>query len=248
MSTFLLKCIALIFMVIDHIGFYFDNTPTWLRLVGRISYPVFLYCMVWGYQYTHNRLKYLCRLYFMSVFMSVFIYSIDLLMPTEYGFGNHNIFVPLFLVGLLISAIELYSKDSFKGFLFIAGIFGVQLLYSIIPRLVPAASQLSGDILTGFIPNLALNEYGLEFIILGILMYYLKERKDLFCAMYLLFCIAQFSMDMLYGEVGQSMMILALPFMLLYNRKKGHSMKLFFYLFYPAHTFLLFYLSNFIIK
>lgn len=66
MNTFELKITALILMVIDHIGLYFEGTPLWLRLLGRGSYPLFLFCMVWGYHYTKNRRAYLTRLYFIS--------------------------------------------------------------------------------------------------------------------------------------------------------------------------------------
>ena len=58
MNTFTLKMIALVLMVIDHIGYYFEGTPSWLRWLGRGSYPLFLFCMVWGYQYTRNRKRY----------------------------------------------------------------------------------------------------------------------------------------------------------------------------------------------
>ena len=65
--------------------------------------------------------------------------------------------------------------------------------------------------------------------------------------MYIIFCINQFSMEMLDGIYGlQCLMVLALPIMLKYNNQKGPGMKYFFYIFYPAHTFLLFYLANFV--
>ncbi|MDY2654807.1 MAG: TraX family protein [Eisenbergiella porci] len=48
------------------------------------------------------------------------------------------------------------------------------------------------------------------------------------------------------GNATQWMMIIALPFMLRYNRQKGPVLKYFFYVFYPAHTFLLFWLANYI--
>ena len=41
-------------------------------------------------------------------------------------------------------------------------------------------------------------------------------------------------------------LILSLPFMLLYNGTRGKKLKYFFYVFYPAHTFLLFWLANYI--
>lgn len=243
MTTFGIKMIALVLMVIDHIGYYFEGSPIWLRWLGRVSFPLFLFCMVWGYHYTKNRKVHLLRLYIMSVFMTVFGYAVDSFLPTEYGYGNHNIFVPMLLVCVLISAIELFQKDRKKGGMLLGGIFAVQILYSVLPF----ARSISGDVLTGIIPNLYLNEYGFEFVALGVLMYFLKDKKEYFIAMYVIFCINQFSMQMIQGDIGcQWLMILALPVMLRYNRQKGPGMKYFFYVFYPAHTFLLFYLANFV--
>lgn len=245
MNTFTLKMIALILMVIDHLGYYFYELPIWFRLLGRGSYPLFLFCMVWGYHYTRDRKKYLFRLYLMSIFMTIFGYIINATFPSESGYGNHNIFLSMFLVGILISTIELFQKDKKKGWMMLGGIFLVQILYYVLPVLFPFLRTLSGDTLTGLIPNLVLNEYGFEFIVLGVLMYFLKEKKDAFCVMYILFCLGQFSMEMLdYGMIIQALMIIALPFMLHYNNQKGPGMKYFFYAFYPAHTFLLFYLAN----
>lgn len=247
MSTFTLKLIALLLMFIDHLGFYFENLPDWLGWLGRGSYPLFLFCMVWGYHYTRNRKIYLLRLYLMSIFMTIFGYMVDSFFVTANGYGNHNIFLPMFLVGLLISTIEVFQKNRKKGSIMLGAIFLVQVLYYIIPNLLPFASNLSGDLVTGFIPNLVLNEYGFEFVALGVLMYFLKEKKELFSVMYLLFCISQFSGEMLeMGAAVQWMMVIALPLMLQYNQKKGPGLKYFFYVFYPAHTFLLFYLANFL--
>lgn len=249
MNTFTLKIIALILMVIDHIGLYFEGTPYWLRLIGRGSFPIFLFCMVWGYHYTKDRKKFLLRLYFMSIFMTCFIYMIDKYMVTQNGYGNHNIFVTMLLVGVLISTIEEFCKDRKNGTIMLGAIFGVQLLYYILPYVFPFLSSLSGDILTGIIPNLALNEYGFAFVILGVIMYFLKDRKDLLCVTYILFCFGQFSSELLnYGMLSQSFMIIALPIILRYNNEKGHSMKYFFYFFYPAHAFVLFYIANFVQK
>lgn len=132
-------------------------------------------------------------------------------------------------------------------------IFAVQILYcyagKILDIFFPFMPGLSGDTITGVIPNLYLNEYGFEFVALGVLMYFLREKKDLFCAVYIIFCIAQFSTEIVQGGLGvptQWLMIAALPLMMQYNNEKGHGMKYFFYIFYPAHTFLLFYLANFV--
>lgn len=251
MNTFTLKMIALVLMVIDHIGYYFEGTPSWLRWLGRGSYPLFLFCMVWGYQYTRNRKRYLLRLYLMSLFMTFFSYTVDTVFVSQNGYGNHNIFLSMFLVGVLISTVELYQKDRKKGAVLLGAIAFVQLLYFLMPNIIPFTRNLSGDLLTGIVPNLALNEYGFSFVVLGVLMYFLKEKKDLFCVMYILFCISQFSIEMFEsGGIGatQWLMVFVLPLMLGYNNQKGPGMKYFFYIFYPAHTFLLFYLAEFVFQ
>lgn len=42
----------------------------------------------------------------------------------------------------------------------------------------------------------------------------------------------------------QWMMIGALPFMLTYNKKSGKRLKYFFYVFYPLHIIILYYLGK----
>ncbi|TGE39461.1 hypothetical protein E4K67_00130 [Desulfosporosinus fructosivorans] len=46
----------------------------------------------------------------------------------------------------------------------------------------------------------------------------------------------------------QWMMIMALPFILAYNSKRGKKMKYFFYIFYPVHIVILFYVGNMIFR
>ena len=240
MNTFTLKMIALILMVLDHIGYYFDGAPVWLNWLGRLSYPLFLFCMVQGCRHTRSRKRYLLRLYLMSLFMTGFSWFLDSRFPTPEGYGNHNIFLPLLLTGVLISIIECFQKDRRKGFFLLGGLFGVQLLYFILPF----SRQLSGDLATGIVPNLDVNEYGFSFIALGVLMYFLWEKRELFTVVYLIFCIWQFSAEGASG--AQWLMAAALPLMLRYNDQKGPGLKYFFYFFYPAHTFLLFWLANFV--
>jgi len=255
MSTFDLKCVALYLMVLDHVGMYFESflpygVYLFLRILGRSSYPLFLFCMAQGYRHTRNRKKYLLRLYLGSLFMTGFILFVDTAFPTDgLRFGYHNIFLSLFLVGILISTIEAFLKDRKKGLILAGGIFILQLSFSMAPRLLPVLRNFSGDTITGILPNLALNEYGLPFIILGICMYFLWDKKEMLAIVYLLFCIAQYSDEALHGEYPgfpiQWFMVLALPFILRYNGERGRSFKYFFYIFYPAHTFVLFYLGNF---
>jgi len=188
MSIFSLKMTAAALMVLDHIGLFFVGAPVWFRWLGRGAYPLFLFCMTQGYFHTRSRKRYLFRLYTMSLFMTALGQTLDACFPTENGYGNHNIFVPLFLTGLLISAVELYQRDRRKGALLLGGTAFFQVFYQFLPALVPALQNFSGDVLTGIVPNLAVNEFGFEFIALGMTFYFLRDRRDVLRAVYLIFC------------------------------------------------------------
>lgn len=57
-----LKLIAIISMLIDHVGSMFFPGALWMRAVGRLAMPIFAFCVAEGYLHTRNRMHYLCRL------------------------------------------------------------------------------------------------------------------------------------------------------------------------------------------
>ena len=70
MSAAALKWIALVLMLVDHIGEFFGGiTPVWFRWLGRLSAPLFLFCLAKGLEKTRSRPRYLRRLWIGSVVM-----------------------------------------------------------------------------------------------------------------------------------------------------------------------------------
>lgn len=67
MSSFMLKCIAMLTMIIDHVGMVFYPEYRILRIIGRISFPIFCFLLVEGFFHTRNVYKYLGRLLLMGV-------------------------------------------------------------------------------------------------------------------------------------------------------------------------------------
>ena len=55
----MIKIIAATFMVIDHIGVILMHEDGILRILGRISMPLFAYMIAEGAKYTKNKTKYL---------------------------------------------------------------------------------------------------------------------------------------------------------------------------------------------
>lgn len=66
-NTNLLKILAIIFMLIDHIGATFYPNLTILRCIGRLAFPLFFYSTFIGYFKTKNFKKYIFRLFVLAI-------------------------------------------------------------------------------------------------------------------------------------------------------------------------------------
>ena len=67
MTTSMLKFIACILMLIDHIGAVIFPRVIILRMVGRLSFPIFAYLIAVGYSKTNSFYRYLYRLLIFAV-------------------------------------------------------------------------------------------------------------------------------------------------------------------------------------
>ena len=97
LDTNFLKIIAVFAMIIDHMGIAFFPDNLWFRLVGRIVFPIFCYCMTVGLLYTHNIKKYLLRIGIFAVISQPFwilAFNQDNFMG---NLTNWNIFFTLFV-------------------------------------------------------------------------------------------------------------------------------------------------------
>lgn len=76
-DTNLLKLVAMIAMFIDHAGkMLFPQYPI-MRVLGRIAFPIYAYCIAAGCVYTHDTLKYFKRVVLMAL-ISQPIYAVAL--------------------------------------------------------------------------------------------------------------------------------------------------------------------------
>jgi hypothetical protein len=97
-----IKVIAAIAMIIDHIGLMFYPEIEAFRVIGRISMPIFAYCIAEGYIHTRNIKKYIIR-------MSVF--AVIAQIPYSLIFGTRlNILFSFALSLLLLKLKDKYGK------------------------------------------------------------------------------------------------------------------------------------------
>ena len=91
-ATNWLKIIALVFMFIDHAGKMLFPTVAEMRILGRIAFPLYAWCMVVGFHYTRSVPKYLLRILLVGA-LSQPLYMIAL----NHAWHEPNIFLTLFL-------------------------------------------------------------------------------------------------------------------------------------------------------
>ena len=94
-ATSTLKLIALFFMIIDHAGKVLMNNQYEWRLLGRIAFPIYAWCLVVGVCYTHSVPKYARRLFITGlVSQPLYVIALNHTWPM---FTKPNIFLTLLL-------------------------------------------------------------------------------------------------------------------------------------------------------
>lgn len=81
-DTNLLKLVAMISMLIDHTGKMFFPQYRIMRILGRLAFPLYAYCIAVGGVYSKNKLKYLNRILLMGLISQPF-YAVALAHTTQ---------------------------------------------------------------------------------------------------------------------------------------------------------------------
>ena len=231
MSAFLLKSIAIVAMLIDHLAFaldgliFFESTFA-LRAVGRIAFPIFAYFVGEGFRHTKNVNRYLMRLGAFALLSEI---PFDMLFRNagnvaKYGFGegfvflefsHQNVFFTLFL-GVLAAHLLKIGADR-------------PITYVLAPMPIILGDALNTD-----------------FGSLGVLMVFacavISWGKAYRLVALFLGGIAMFYPFYVFSPAYAYMLMAgyasALALLLCYNGKRGRSgrfVQWVFYLFYPIH-------------
>lgn len=107
LDTDLLKLIAIVSMLIDHIGGAFFPEVGIFRWIGRLAFPIFCYCLTVGLLYTRSIKKYLLRLGIFALVSQPF-YILAFQPAGEFwtNLTNWNIFFTLFLSLLAMAGLK----------------------------------------------------------------------------------------------------------------------------------------------
>lgn len=221
MSSFVLKIIAIISMVFDHVGYIIFGKFSFMNYIGRLAFPIFAFGIAEGFKYTKDLKKYFLRL---SIFALISQIPYMLFLNSIGGNFTFNILFTLIL-GLL--AITIYEKMSNKylGLLFV--------------------------ILCGVIAHFGHFDYGWFGIAVIFIFHIFKDKKILMNLSFTFAVIINYIPNFITTSRIEYIFItlfccLSLIPINLYNDKKGKDIKYTLYLFYPLHLVVL-YLLNFFV-
>lgn len=211
MSSAVLQLIALVTMAVDHIGYRLFPGVDILRMIGRISFPLFAFMLVEGFTHTRSKWKYLGRLALFAALSEI-----------PYKIFAKGAYWWMYLLGD-----SLWNNVFFELLLIFIAIWGVQAaleknkLFFVIPALCAVLAGLMGTM------------YGVYGILMGICFYIFRNDRLLaiacLAALTIIYCLQNWSLFQIYAIIA------AVP-IYFYNGKLGRRLpKYFAYIFYPAH-------------
>ncbi len=225
-SSNALKILGAIFMLLDHVGYMLFPNLSYLRVIGRLAFPIFAYMIAEGCRYTKNKLRYfltifilgfLCQLvYFLydgQLYMSILItFSLSILLIYSLQFAKEKLFSKE--CGFII---KILSIVLFVGLIvlvyFLNQIFKID--YGFWGCIAPLFASL-------FVKPLKINSL-------------VWQKIDNKFTHLLLFGIALLILAIVIGQ-NQIYSLFAIPLLALYSGKRGKAnLKYFFNIFYPLH-------------
>ena len=263
-----LKTIALVLMVLDHIHYFFEFTgciPTVFSMLGRLSAPLFLFCTVEGFAHTHDRKRYVFRIWAIGTAMAALEFFMIYAGAFRRGDGfypQNAIFQDLVLLCVVWQGIDwLREKRIAKGTAAIAAVlcwpYMVVAFLLVFPQVqdMPIASAVVAFLMTSPLPMwTAITDGSWGFLLGGVLLYALRGHRpvqlgvwalnvllwDLVLPFAMLHAQADFVWTQMFTDSYEWFGVAAAVLMGLYNGERGSGHKQLFYWFYPAHVYLLY--------
>ena len=261
-----LKWIALVTMVLDHIHYFFGFTgavPEWFSMAGRVSAPLFLFCLVEGFTHTRSRKKYFAKVYVLSAAMSALLFFMAFggILVRPDGFYPGNGMMTTFAVLMVIwQGIDWLEQRRFgRGLAAVLIPLAWPILANLLSVAFPALATPLGFAAYSVLPTWGTTgDSSWPVLVMGLVLYLFRRRRKVqvaaFSLYYVLYGVVymglvvssvmpDFAWWQLFSRYYEIYGILAAPLMLWYNGQRGRGHKALFYAFYPAHIYLLYALS-----
>lgn len=219
MTIFIIKIIACITMVLDHIKYALPGTNNFITLYfGRISFPLFAFLITEGYIHTSNLKKYYIRLIIFGIISQIPFMLFRTLV------GEWKMLNIMFTLLLGLISITIYDKEKNK------------------------CISIPAVIILIYLGNLLKVDYGWFGVASICVIYIFKNKKIFFPIIFGILTVLFFYTEGV-NPFGKEWILYTfftwLPsiLILMYNGKQGKKIKYFFYWFYPVHMLLVYLIS-----
>jgi hypothetical protein len=228
-----LKLIAAAAMVVDHMGVIFFPDLMILRMIGRLSFPIFAFMISEGCKHTRNRWRYFLTMAGLATcFQIVYFFAL--------GSLKMSIFVTFSLSILMIYALDLLKESIFND--------STPTIQKILAPLLFFGSIVAVFLINRFF-DLDYNFAGCMTPVFASIFHSTKStpeplrRLDNNYLKVLALSIGLLWLAFINLRI-QFLSLLTLPLLLMYSGKRGKwKLKYFFYVFYPAHLVILYGIS-----
>lgn len=227
-DTSLLKSVAMLTMLIDHTGKMFFHS-TLMRIIGRMAFPIYAYCIAAGCVFTRDHIKYLTRVALIGLISQPFY---ALAMDHRYA----SMYTIAFKDNPVGAVVNFYVESWGHPSVFLTLVVGLIILWTM--REKHLILTLAMALITWKARRYI--DYGWQGVALMVLFYLFIEHWWVSLPVvlsYLLWWGLQGSGYRLFGlSFGLQMFtLLALPFIYIHTHSGIKINKWVFYLFYPAH-------------
>ena len=248
-----LKIIAIIIMIIDHIGLYLyndlsQNTYYLLRSIGRMAMPIFVYLIIQGFFYTKNLIKYILRIFILATVTQIVLmilgYINEVYYP-NYWIGVNNYLGVLYSYTLSLILLAVIDKKTILKNLTEKQNLIIRINIAILVAIAYLKLKLEFDMR---IPFMFLEIYAIEKLFSEDNILYKKStnRKPLKEIAYIFCILIVFALSLIYITYtpgSKYVMLASIVFIALYNGERGKSnefIKYLFYLIFPLQHLILY--------
>lgn len=221
MSSFFLKIFALIFMIIDHIGYILFPDLILLRAIGRLAFPLFSYQMAVGFSHTKSKTKHILKLLLFAILCQIPTTLANNIYSTKLTLNIIFTFIFSLLIILIFETFKFVTKNSAENK---KNINYKNLLISSIASLLLVA--------LGTYLNVDYSWYG---ILLTIAFYFTLSNKALSILSFSTLLIFNFIFTFNFMSLLGLISLLDCLFILFFNGKRGYKLSWVFYLLYFLH-------------
>ena len=181
LNEFHLKLIAILTMTIDHVGYFLQAYATTnqimsevglvFRIIGRISFPIFIFMLAEGLRKTHDRLNYILRIAILWAIVFIIQFIVNQTRIFGLSMPNAQAFTDLLCFALFIYLIE---KKNWLKVLAILPLGFIVLSYAMQVSEIYAYANNMTSTWSTFIPEWARCAYSLYGFLMFLGIYYAK--------------------------------------------------------------------------